>query len=739
MSSDLGRVLVVDDNEDNREVLARRLARNGYAVSVADGGRDLVERIRAEGVDLVLLDIEMPGITGLDALVAIRQSYPAVRLPVIMVTARSQSEDVVKALELGANDYLTKPVDFPVAVARVRTHLSHMRAERALRASEERYALAARGANDGLWDWNLRDNAIYFSCRWKSMLGFGDTEVSDRPDEWFGRVHEADRDKVRRCIAEHLNGQSRHLEVEARMLHKDGVFRWMLTRGLMVRDETGAAVRMAGSQTDITEGKVADPMTGLPNRLLFLDRLSRLIASRRRHPETLFAVLFLDLDGFKLINDSLGHAVGDKLLIGVANRLESSLRNTDTVTRLDSSYTIARLGGDEFAIILSELNEPADAMRVAERLLQELSQPFHIDDRELFSSMSIGIALSTLGDQQPEDYLRDADTAMYRAKALGKSRFVVFDANMRDLITQRLEIENDLRRAVERRELRNFYQPIISLENGTIVGFEALLRWQHPSRGLLPPAEFIPVAEENGMIRELGWWALSEACRQIAVWRTLHPSFHNLSMSVNLSVKQFVDPTLGAKLEALLRECDLPEGTLKLELTESSIMNDSTEAVALLSKFRSLGVRLAIDDFGTGYSSLSYLDRFPLDTLKIDRSFTNAIRNGERDQTMIARTIMPLAQHLGLDVVAEGVETIEQAILLKELRCKYAQGFFFSRPLAADDARKMLATAAVPVPAGVSVIPDAALVPYLRYLRDRSSVESVKQELASAEVENTRT
>jgi diguanylate cyclase (GGDEF)-like protein/PAS domain S-box-containing protein len=723
MSPDAGRVLVVDDNENNREILARRLARNGYAVSVADTAAELLERIKAESVDLVLLDIEMPGITGLDALVAIRKRYTAVRLPVIMVTARTQSEDIVKALELGANDYLTKPTDFPVALARIRTHLSHMRAERALRASEERYALAARGANDGLWDWNLHDNTIYFSCRWKSMLGYGDTEIGDNPDEWFSRVHEADRDKVRESIAEHLDGRTSHLEVEARVLHKDGVFRWMLTRGLMVRDDEGTPARMAGSQTDITEGKVADPMTGLPNRLLLLDRLSRLIAYRRRHPETLFAVFFVDLDGFKLINDSLGHAVGDKLLIGVAKRLEGSLRQTDTIMRLDPSFTIARLGGDEFAIILTDLNEPADAILVADRLLDELRRPFHIDDKELFSSMSIGIALSTFAYQQPEDYLRDADTAMYRAKALGKGRYVLFDANMRDLITQRLEIENDLRRALERQEIRNYYQPIISLESGMIVGFEALMRWQHPTRGLLEPLEFIPVAEENGMIRELGWWALTEACRQIATWRKLHASFANLTMSVNLSVKQFVDPSFAVKLEGLLQEWSLPEGTLKLELTESGIMSDSAAALAILQQFKALGVSLAIDDFGTGYSSLSYLNRFPLDTLKIDRSFTDAMRTEGKDESLIARTIMPLAQHLGLDVVAEGVETIEQAVLLKELHCKYAQGFLFSRPLAPEDVQKLLAKTAVP---------SNGRVPSLRAFGEGSDVGDLHEELASA-------
>ena len=691
MNTNPGRVLVVDDNENNREILARRLTRSGYTATVMDGARGILDRIRDESIELVLLDVEMPGITGLDALVEIRKTYSAVRLPVIMVTARSESEEIVKALELGANDYLTKPVDFPVALARIRTHISHLRAEQALRDSEERYALAARGANDGLWDWNLVENTIYYSSRWKAMMGYGDNEVGIHPDEWFERVHEADRAKVQQAVARHLAGESGHFEVESRMLHKDGVFRWMLIRGLMITDDAGLPARMAGSQTDITEGKVADPMTGLPNRLLFLDRLARVIARQKRHPNTLFAVLFVDLDGFKLVNDSLGHAVGDRFLGQVANRLEASLRQTDTIARVDDGFTIARLGGDEFAIILNDLTDPQDANVVAERLLNELSRPFLIDEKELFSSMSIGIALSSLGYENPEDYLRDADTAMYRAKAHGKGRYEIFDSNMRELITQRLEIENDLRRALERNEFRNYYQPIISLDSGSIVGFEALLRWEHPTRGLLEPMQFIPIAEESGMIRELGWWALEEACHRITMWRSLHPSVANLSMSVNLSVKQFVDPSFAGKLERLLRECALPEGALKLELTESSLMGDSAAAITLLSQFKALGVSLAIDDFGTGYSSLSYLHRFPLDTLKIDRSFTDGIRTDPKREGMITRTIMPLAQHLGLDVVAEGVETVEQAAVLKELRCKYAQGFLFSQPVRAEDVLTMLA------------------------------------------------
>ena len=490
------------------------------------------------------------------------------------------------------------------------------------------------------------------------------------------------------------------------MLHKDGVFRWMLTRGLMISDESGSA-SSDGGIADRHHGRQGGRPDDRPAQpLLFLDRLSRVIARVRRHPESMFAVLFLDLDGFKLVNDSLGHAVGDKLLVQVAKRLEGSLRQSDTVARLDEGFTIARLGGDEFAIVLNDVNDPVDANVVAKRLINEFSRPFLIDDKELFSSLSIGIALSSLGYQDPEDYLRDADTAMYRAKAHGKGRYEVFDTDMRNLITRRLEVENDLRRALERDEFRNYYQPIISLESGTIVSFEALLRWEHPTRGLLEPLEFIPIAEESGMIRELGLVGARRGMPADRVVADAAPDPHTLAMCVNLSVKQFMDPSFGTKLEALLRQVQLPEGTLKLELTESSLMGDSAAAVTLLSQVKALGVRLAIDDFGTGYSSLSYLHRFPLDTLKIDRSFTDAIRTDPKNESMIARTIMPLAQHLGLDVVAEGVETIEQATMLKQLHCKYAQGFLFSRPVKAEDVLTLLAQSVD----GISLAPNGLAI-----------------------------
>ena len=684
------RVLIVDDNELNRDMLARRLERKGYEVLVAASARELMDLLKAEKLDLVLLDIEMPEVSGLEALRAIRERYSANELPIIMVTARNQSDDVVKALNMGANDYLTKPVDFAVALARIGTQLSHKHAQEGLKESEERYALAARGANDGLWDWNLATNVIYFSPRWKAMLGCQDDEIINKPDEWFDRIHDADRERVKEEIAAHQKGLTPHFESEHRVRYKDGTYRWMLSRGLAIRDESGKPVRMAGSQTDITEGKVSDPLTNLPNRLLFLDRLGRLMRHSKRHPDRLFAVLFLDLDGFKMINDSLGHLVGDQLLLAVAKRLETCLRGTDTVARLaQRTFTLARMGGDEFTVLLDEINEPSDANRAAERIMKELSIPFLIAGKEVFTSASIGIALSNPSYQQPEEIMRDADTAMYQAKSLGKSRYEVFDADMRATVMARLDLETDLHRALERGEFRNFYQPIVALDTGQIIGFEALMRWQHPTRGLIGPEKFISVAEESGLIRDLGWWSLGEACRRLNDWRSQVGPNRDLIICVNLSVKQFVQPNLVQNIGVLLNELGIPPHALKLEITESTVMEDPSAAIEMLQKMKDLGIRLAIDDFGTGYSSLSYLHRFPLDTLKIDRSFISGESQGVNGME-IARTVMPLAKNLQLDVVAEGVETAEQVQELRKLNCKYAQGYYFSEPLSADKAGALL-------------------------------------------------
>ena len=372
-------LLIVDDEESNRDMLSRRLKRQGFGVMVAADGPQALDCVRNHALDLVLLDIRMPGMSGMEVLKAIREGHSPTQLPVIMVTAESNSSSIVEALDLGANDYITKPVDLPVALARIRTHLSQKTLQEALRESEERYALAARGANDGLWDWNLKTGEIYLSARWKEMIGYAESEIGNQPEEWFSRVHPDDRERLRDAFEAHRRRQTPQLECEQRLLAKDGTYRWILTRGLAVWDGQGETTRMAGSHTDITVAKVADPLTGLPNRLLFMDRLERLIQYSRRRKDHQFAVLFLDVDRFKNINDSLGHLVGDLLLQALAERLRKSLRAADTVSRLQDECGLARLGGDEFAVLLDEIHQVQDAVTVAERIAAELQPPFLLD------------------------------------------------------------------------------------------------------------------------------------------------------------------------------------------------------------------------------------------------------------------------------------------------------------------------------------------------------------------------
>jgi diguanylate cyclase (GGDEF)-like protein len=424
-----------------------------------------------------------------------------------------------------------------------------------------------------------------------------------------------------------------------------------------------------------------DALTDLPNRALFLDRLGQSIKVASRRGDYLFAVLLLDLDRFKIINDALGHMIGDQLLIAVARKLEACLRSGDTV---------ARFGGDEFTILLGDIKDVADAIRIANRIREELRLPFKLDEYEVFTTVSIGIALSATGYDRPEDLLRDADTAMYCAKKLGSGCFEVFDKSMYDRAVASLELDNDLRQAIERKEFQIHYQPIVSLKTSRIIGFEALLRWQHPQRGLVFPEEFLPAAEETGLIVPIGQWVLREACRQTRAWQAQFPQNPSLSISVNLSVKQFVQPNLVEQIGQVLRETGLDACSLKLEILENIIIEDDKSVTDKIQQLRALGVQFCIDDFGKGYSSLSYISRLPLDTLKIDRSLVSGIGVDEKS-SKIVQTIINLAYNLGINVTAEGVETAEQLTQLRALKCKYGQGYYFSKPIDGEAAMAFIA------------------------------------------------
>lgn len=672
-----GKILVVDDEYISRQMLAHLLSGHSFEVCQVDDGLQAITAVDASQFDLVLLDVTIPGMDGLEVLQRLRQRWPASDLPVIMVTADGQSESVVRAFELGANDYITKPIDAPVILARIATQIGFRRTLIRLRESEERYALASRGANDGLWDWDVARDELYLSPRWKEMLGCSEDEVTNRPDEWFGRVHKDDRQPLFDRLHAHWRGLTPHFEIEFRAEHRDGSYRWMLCRGLAIRGRDGQAKRMAGSLTDITESKVADALTGLPNRILFLDRLERSIEHRRRKKNHVFAVLFLDVDRFKLVNDSLGHDIGDQLLLGIARRLEASLRSSDTVMRMSWEPTVARLGGDEFCVLLDGIGRSEDLNAIAERLLKEIAVPFKIRGHDVFATVSIGVSLSPIGPVTAEEMLREADIAMYHAKTQGRRQYRIFDPAMRTRAVERMELETALQHALDHGEFVLHYQPMIELRNGQQIGFEALVRWRHPHRGVVYPGEFITIAEETGLIVPIGWWALRESCRQVKNWIEERASIPEQFVSVNCSNRQIVEPDFTERIESILLEEGVPAQCLKLEITESILLENHEVANRVFRRLRDIGVRIAIDDFGTGYSSLSYLHNLPVDVLKIDRSFVAKMGRGD-DGNEIVRTIITLAHSLGMSVVAEGVENRRQLEQLRELGCEYGQGFYFS-------------------------------------------------------------
>jgi diguanylate cyclase (GGDEF)-like protein/PAS domain S-box-containing protein len=562
--------------------------------------------------------------------------------------------------------------------------------ENALRESEERYALAVRGANDGLWDWNLKTDKIYYAPRWKSMLGYEEHEIGDRPDEWFNRVHPDDVDRTRMDISAHVRRRSSHFISEHRIRHKDGTYRWVLCRGMAVWDESGNAVRMAGSISDITERKVAeerllhdalhDTLTDLANRALFVDRLTQAIHRANRNPDYRFAVLFLDLDNFKDINDTIGHAVGDHLLIKVAEILRGGIRSVDT---------LARFGGDEFIILLDDIKEEQGVQRVAGWIKEQFKHPIKVDQHEVFVSASVGIVFSSAEYQKGEEIIRDADIAMYVAKNQGKSRSTVFQPSMRQRVVERLALETDLRRAVGNGELRIYYQPIANINTGQLVGFEALVRWQHPDKGLLAPDEFVALAEETGMIMAIDRWVMLEACQQIQTWNQMYTPAQDLTISVNISAKHIASSELREHIAYVLEMTNLPPQNLKLEVTELSLVDHNEITIDAFTRIKEMGVQIQIDDFGVGYSSLGYLSQFPVNALKIDQSFVNDIVS-DRSQRDIIHTIIDLSDRLDIEVIAEGVETQEQLAELRRLGCNLGQGFLLATPMGPDDAEILL-------------------------------------------------
>jgi diguanylate cyclase (GGDEF)-like protein/PAS domain S-box-containing protein len=581
------------------------------------------------------------------------------------------------------------------SLRRQREDLAHAYGrERALtediRASEERYALAAAAANDGLWDWDLASDSIFYSARWKSLIGHSEEEVGATPGEWLDRVHPEELPALTALIEACRSGESDDLEHEHRLRAHDGTYRWVLCRTLAIPGHGAPATRLVGSLTDITERHhleeqlrrqaMYDTLTGLPNRPLFLDRLDRALARQLRGVPGHFAVVFLDLDGFKLVNDSLGHAAGDALLQQAAQRISAGLRGTDTA---------ARIGGDEFTVLLEGLTNLAALPGVVRKLQESIGAPYEIEGNTLVVTASAGVATSAVVYGAADDVLRDADIAMYRAKSREPGSFLVFDPSMHDSVVSRLQTESRLRRAIDADELVLYYQPIVDLRSEQLVAMEGLIRWPQHDGHVTPPGEFLPIAQESGLIVPIGRSVIRQACQQIAAWRSAGVLPRLVPVSINVSHREFWHPELADHLMRTLRAHDLTPDWLAVEITEGVLMGNVPEAQRRLEELHCMGIRLHIDDFGTGYSSLEALHQFPIDALKIDRSFVSRLESDPRSRELVS-TILTMARGLDIDVIAEGVETAAQQRVLVDLGCATGQGYLFARPAPALDLMPLL-------------------------------------------------
>ena len=554
---------------------------------------------------------------------------------------------------------------------------------------------ASRSDSEALWDWNLESDRIHFSPRWRALAGCEDHEVGSAPGDWFQRVHPDDHEQLVHDIDAARTSDATTFECRYRLRHKDGTYRWMSCRGMVVRDNAGRAIRLTGSQSDVTVAMVTDPLTRLPNRLLLMDRVAHSIDRARRYAAFHFALLMIDVG----TPTSLGRssAVTDTLLTAVARRLESRLRIPETMSSMRHNDLVARMDGHYFAILLDGLKDIGHAKIAADRILSELLNPFTIGGREIRLSASIGIALSATGYTSADEVVNDAETALHRARVLGGSHCEVFDTAILKSEQTELQLEGDLDGALQRREFELFYQPIVSLESNEVLGFESLVRWRHPVLGMIAPLDFLSIAERTGFIVPLGTWILHESCAQLAEWHRDLPLNTDLFVSVNVSSAQWNDPAFVDQIEQALHDSGLEPGRLVLELTEGIAIANPAAVTTLLMQLRATGVRISVDDFGTGYSSLAYLRQFPIDTLKIDRSFVQGMV-ANNDTAGIIAGVMNLSKQLGLRVVAEGVEHEDQCAQLRALNCHAGQGHLFAPPLDVEGAAEVLKTGLAPRP-----------------------------------------
>ena len=601
---------------------------------------------------------------------AIRADHGSDRFPIVFLVDPGEETLVEHCLSCGGDDFLTLPIHGAELQARIRSQLSRARAIAASRLDRDRFALAVAGSSDGIWDLTLSDDALFMSPRCAELLGRNGDDGFKRLEDWLAIIHPDDVDQFQVELRNHLEGITLSLQMECRMQHRNQTYRWFLVRGTGQRNATGKAFRIAGSLTDISERKLTDAMTGLPNRIVLYDRLNQTIVKNRRKTSANFGIILLQIDRYETMREAYGQVFCDAVQKVVSQRLVGTLRTTDTLTIM---------GENTMCILLDVMRDDTDLVRVSHRVRAAAEEPITLGDESVLLSLSIGMAQAQAHHQSAEDLIRDATAALNKARAEGGGQEVVFDPDMQRRARDRLRIEAELHLALKRNELLLLYQPIVDLNTGRLAGFEALVRWQHAQRGLIPPMEFIPIAEETGLIVPIGTWVVQEACRQGREWLD-QESNADLFISVNVSSRQLDGPALPEIVRQALREHRLAPEHLKLEITESAVMRDFELTMKLLKRLKEIGVGLSLDDFGTGYSSLSLLRRLPVDTLKVDRSFVTAM-TADTSGVKMVEAILQLARLFDLKVVAEGIEHEEEEKLLKDRGCEFGQGWRYGKPL----------------------------------------------------------
>lgn len=688
-------ILVIDDNRQMRMLVRKSLENAGHRVEVAEDGTQGLRMFKKLLPDLVLLDVAMPGMDGYEVCRKIRKRPDSVNRPIVMLTGADDRDSIKNAYESGATDYFAKSTNWALLPYRVQYILRASETLKDLKQSEDRLFDAQRLAHIGNWHWEFETGEIHWSAEVFRIYGVDPDETQVTYKYFSSLVQEKDRERVQEIIQSAVKKKTAY-NVVHRIVRPDGEERIIEQNGEVVLNNRKVAIGIHGSLQDVTEKKLAerrirslayfDTLTKLGNRQLFKQRLESALSIGRRRKNHV-GVLFFDLDQFKQVNDSLGHAAGDSLLKQVATRMQDAVRDSDYVANNRGNAQLARLGGDEFTVLLADLESAEDIVTVAHRVIEKLNEPFTVLKREIFATASIGIAVFPEDGEDANTLLTHADVAMYQAKSDGGNCFRFYADSMGERIKKTLEITNKLRRAVQQGKLSLYYQPQIDLESGHLTAVEALIRWEDQDLGSIPPEEFIPLAEKSSQINAIGEWVMHEACQQVVKWQEQgRPA---IRVAVNISAHQLRTGNLPEVVHRVLQDTGVDPKYLELELTESALMENVEESISELEAIKGLGVRLSIDDFGTGYSSLSYLSRFPLDLLKVDRSFVHAASDNQRDTVLIS-SIVKMAKNLGFEVIAEGLETEDHVGFVQSLDCEIGQGFFIAKPMPVADLEAMM-------------------------------------------------